>query len=212
MKRYPGAEYDLHNTKIGNESVDAISNDGQMYTYGNYYPIQYWIAWLRERNHRYNGTITFVLADFWTFYCHDWLTNPLECFIDIKIPVALDRKLRPGYNNLLLRLIPVDLYSACLHIQFHTLPVLLDIRVAMPNFYTNTIIFMMVFGIIRSGANPRPTAWEVHTPTTKPSWYDRGANPRPNAWEVDTLTTKPTWRDRGMNSRPTASEVDTLST
>ena len=35
---------------------------------------------------------------------------------------ALDRNPGPGYNGLLLRLIPGDLFSACTHRQFHTLP------------------------------------------------------------------------------------------
>ena len=36
--------------------------------------------------------------------------------------VALDRKPGPGYNTLLLRLIPGDLLSACPHRQSLTLP------------------------------------------------------------------------------------------
>ena len=44
-----------------------------------------------------------------------WLINPLEWFLGIKDHVALDRNQGPGYNTLLLRLIPGDLYSACPH-------------------------------------------------------------------------------------------------
>ena len=39
--------------------------------------------------------------------------------------VALDRNPGPGYDTLLLRLIPGDILSACPHRQFHTLPDLL---------------------------------------------------------------------------------------
>ena len=45
-----------------------------------------------------------------------------------QIHVALDRNPRPGYNTLLLRLIPGDLLSACPHTQIHILPRLLDSR------------------------------------------------------------------------------------
>ena len=40
--------------------------------------------------------------------------------------VALDRNPGPGYDTLLLRMIPGDLLSALPHRQFHTLPGLLD--------------------------------------------------------------------------------------
>ena len=36
--------------------------------------------------------------------------------------VALDRNPGPGYDTMLLRMIPGDLFSACPHRQFHTLP------------------------------------------------------------------------------------------
>ena len=52
---------------------------------------------------------------------------------------ALDRNPGPGYDTLLLRMIPGDLLSACPHRQFHTLPVLLDSRAALPNSYPNAL-------------------------------------------------------------------------
>ena len=54
-----------------------------------------------------------------------WL-NPLKCFFGSEGHVALDRNPGPGYDTLLLRMIPGDLLSAFPHRQFHTLPVLLD--------------------------------------------------------------------------------------
>ena len=54
--------------------------------------------------------------------------NPLWCFFSNEGHVALDRNLGPGYDTLLLRMIPGDLLSACPHRQFHTLPGLLDSR------------------------------------------------------------------------------------
>ena len=47
----------------------------------------------------------------------------------------------PGqrYNTLLLRLIPRDLFSACPHRQFQTLPGLLDSRAALPNSYPHAL-------------------------------------------------------------------------
>ena len=45
----------------------------------------------------------------------------------------------PGYDTLLLRLIPGDLLSACPHRQFHTLPGLLESRAALPNSYLNAL-------------------------------------------------------------------------
>ena len=52
--------------------------------------------------------------------------NPLECFFGSEGHVALDRNLGPGYDTLLLRMIPEDLLSALLHRQLHTLTGLLD--------------------------------------------------------------------------------------
>ena len=54
----------------------------------------------------------------------DWLINPLWCFFGSQGHVALDRNPGPGYNTLLLRLIPGD----------H-----LDSRVALPNSYPNAL-------------------------------------------------------------------------
>ena len=53
--------------------------------------------------------------------------------------VALDGNPGPGYDTLLLRLIPEDLLSACPHRQFHTLPGLLDSRAALPNSYPSAL-------------------------------------------------------------------------
>ena len=50
------------------------------------------------------------------------LINPLVCFLNTKGHAALDRNPGLGYNTLLLRLIPEDIYYACLHRQFHPLP------------------------------------------------------------------------------------------
>ena len=80
--------------------------------------------------------------------------------------VALDGNSGPGYDTLLLRLIPGDHLNACFHRQFHTLPRLLDSRAALSNAYPNACVqcreavctnFIMVFGMTRTDANPRPT-------------------------------------------------------
>ena len=53
------------------------------------------------------------------------MINPLECFFGSKGQVALDENLGPGYNILLMGLIP-DLYcSSRAHRRFHILPCLL---------------------------------------------------------------------------------------
>ena len=67
------------------------------------------------------------------------MINLLKCFFGSEGHVALDRNPGPGYDTLLLRMIPGDLYSACPHRKFHTLPDLLDSRVALPNSYPNTL-------------------------------------------------------------------------
>ena len=59
--------------------------------------------------------------------------NLLKCFCGSEGHVALDRNPGPGYDTLLLRLIPGDLLSACPSRQIHTLPGLLDSRAALPN-------------------------------------------------------------------------------
>ena len=88
--------------------------------------------------------------------------DPLKFFFGSEGHVALDRNPGPGYDTLLLWLIPGDFLSACPHRQFHTLPDLLDSRAALPNSYPNALramqggilctIFMMVFGMTRPGA------------------------------------------------------------
>ena len=56
--------------------------------------------------------------------------------------VALDRNPGPGYDTLLLRMIPGDLLSAFPHRQFHTLPGLLDSWAALPNSNPNACVPM----------------------------------------------------------------------
>ena len=56
--------------------------------------------------------------------------------------VALDRNPAPGYDTLLLRMIPGDLLSAFPHRQFHTLPGLLDSWAALPNSNPNACVPM----------------------------------------------------------------------
>ena len=53
------------------------------------------------------------------------------------------RNQRPGYNTLLLRFIP-DLLSVCPHIQFHTLPGLLDSRAVLSNSYPNACVPIII--------------------------------------------------------------------
>ena len=66
------------------------------------------------------------------------LINPLYWFFGSEGHVTLDyRNLGPGFNTLLLRLIPGDLLSACPHRQFHKLPCLLDSRAVLSNSYLN---------------------------------------------------------------------------
>ena len=81
------------------------------------------------------------------------------------------KKPGPGYNALLLRLIPGDLQSTCPHRQFHTLPGLLDSRAALSNRYPNACvpsreavctIYMLAFGMTQPEREPaiyhiRPT-------------------------------------------------------
>ena len=57
--------------------------------------------------------------------------------------VAIDRNPGPGYNTLLLRMIPGDILSACPHRQFYTLPGLLDNRAALPNSNPNALRVML---------------------------------------------------------------------
>ena len=68
--------------------------------------------------------------------------NPLLCFFGSEGHVALDRNPGPGYDTLLLRMIPGDLLSAFPHRQFHTLPGLLDSWAALPNSYPNACMPM----------------------------------------------------------------------
>ena len=68
--------------------------------------------------------------------------NPLYCFFGSEGHVALDRNPGPGYDTLLLRMIPGDLLSAFPHRQFHTLPGLLDSWAALPNSNPNACMPM----------------------------------------------------------------------
>ena len=54
-----------------------------------------------------------------------------KCFFGIEGRAALDRNPGLGYNTLLFRLIPGDLYSACPHRQFCKLPGLLYSQAAL---------------------------------------------------------------------------------
>ena len=65
--------------------------------------------------------------------------NPLWCFFGSEGHVALDRNPGPGYDTLLLRMIPGDLLSAFPHRQFHTLPGLLDSWAALKNSNPNAL-------------------------------------------------------------------------
>ena len=44
-----------------------------------------------------------------------YLINLLQCFFGIECHVSLDKNPKPGFNTLLLRLIPVGISSACPH-------------------------------------------------------------------------------------------------
>ena len=54
------------------------------------------------------------------------MINPLEYIFGIEGQVEQDRNMGPGYNTLLLWLVPGDLYSACPQRQFHKLPDFFD--------------------------------------------------------------------------------------
>ena len=56
--------------------------------------------------------------------------------------VALDRNPGPGYDTLLLRMIPGYILSAFPNRQFHTLPGLFDSRGALPNSNPNACMPM----------------------------------------------------------------------
>ena len=76
----------------------------------------------------------------------DWLINPL-----------LDTNPGPGYDTLVLRLIPGDLLSACPHRQFNTLPGLLDSRAALLKSYPNTLRAMQVASLYQLWYDPAGT-------------------------------------------------------
>ena len=65
-----------------------------------------------------------------------------SAFLSREGHVALDRNPRPGYDTLLLRLIPGDLLSACPHRQFHTLRGHLDSWAALTDAYPNALCAM----------------------------------------------------------------------
>ena len=70
------------------------------------------------------------------------MTNPLECFFGINDHETVDRNPGPGYNTLLLLLIPGDRFIACIYRQFHTLPGLLDSWAALSDSYPNACMPM----------------------------------------------------------------------
>ena len=66
----------------------------------------------------------------------DWLIDQLihySAIFSIQGYVALDRNPGSGYDTLLLRLIPGNLYCVCPHKQFYTLYNILDCRAALQN-------------------------------------------------------------------------------
>ena len=65
-----------------------------------------------------------------------------SAFSAAKGHAALDRNPGPGYDTLLLRMIPGDLLSAFPHRQFHTLPGLLNSWAALPNSNPNACMPM----------------------------------------------------------------------
>ena len=90
------------------------------------------------------------------------LIDLLMCLFGIEGHVALDRNPGPGYNTLLLWLIPGDLLSACPHRHFTHYPDLNN-WVALSNSYSKALvpnreaiytIFMMVFGMTRPRRKP----------------------------------------------------------
>ena len=91
--------------------------------------------------------------------------------------VALDRNPGPGYDTLLLRMIPGDLLSAFPHRQFHTLPGLLDSWAALPSSYPNACVTMQGGSLYHFYDG---------------LWYGREANSQPTVREADTLPTEPT--------------------
>ena len=58
-------------------------------------------------------------------YVYVVIDRLIDVFWGVDGHSAIDRNPGPGYNTLLLQLIPWDLYNACPHRQFHTLPSLL---------------------------------------------------------------------------------------
>ena len=119
----------------------------------------------------------FGLIHYSAFSTTVWF-NPLKCFFDNEGLVALDRNPGPGYDTLLLRMIPGDLLSAFPHRQFHTLPGLLDSWAALPNSYPNACMPMQGGSLYHFYDG---------------LWYDPAeANSRPTVREADTLPIEPT--------------------
>ena len=120
--------------------------------------------------------------------------------------VALDRTSGLGYNTLLLRLIPGDLLSASPLGQFHTLPGLLDSRVALLNSYPNKCAYacsqfvqFLWWSLVWPGrdANPWPTMWEADMLTTKPTWHSMFSTKETC---LVSIWFPPTWSDSGDTS------------
>ena len=108
----------------------------------------------------------------------DWLIDWLihwSAFLGIKVHVALDRYLEPGYNTLHLYqeivIVQVSIDSAMHYLAFSTV-------VTLPNSLLNAwvqsrvaVCTILWWSLVINclGVNPQPTAWEANTLTTKPS-------------------------------------------
>ena len=102
-----------------------------------YYVISHTSLWYDQANNRY---LPYKLSKAITVFDTVWFgLIHYSAFFGSEGHVALDRNPGPGYDSLLLRLIPGDLLSACPHRQFHTLPGLLDSRAAVPNSYPSAL-------------------------------------------------------------------------
>ena len=122
-----------------------------------------------------------------TIWQVDWLINPLECSLGIEDHVALDRNPGPGYNTLLLQLIPGYIFSACPYRQFqHTTRPFRQsdcTNTCVPSRKAVCTIFWWSLVWPGRGANLRPTAWEAdkltitltrHNVTGGTRWWDEG--------------------------------------
>ena len=114
--------------------------------------------------------------------------NPLKCFFGSEGHVALERN--PGYDTLLLRMIPGDLLSAFPHRQFHTLPGLLDSWDALPNSNRNACMSMQggILYHFYDGPWYDPAERRTHDlPCERRTRY-RLSQPDTSSYVLDTLT------------------------